>query len=186
MGLEEAIRSKVTKEKGLAFVDAKGNRKGSFPENGGASFTCDIEILRENLARIFFDATKDKVEYIFGDHVIAIDQKAGKKVRVTLEKGGEKEYDLVIGADGLSSKTRRLAFPPGEPKKNLGMYSAFFTIPLIKSEGDFAEWYNAPGGRNILLRPDNAGYTRSYLSVMSSKPAGYEKLDVPAQKKMMR
>lgn len=140
MGLEETVRSKTTEEKGLAFVNAKGRRLAEFPvdEKGGMSFTSDIEILRENLVQIFYDASKEKTEYIFGDHVTAIHQEDGKKVRVTLEKGGEKEYDFVIGADGMNSKTRRLAFPPGNALKSLGQYTAFFTIPYKESDGELA------------------------------------------------
>lgn len=187
MGLEEAIRAKTTKEKGLAIVNSNGRRVGSFPvdEKGGMSFTSDIEILRGELVEIFYNSTKGDTEYIFGDYIAAIED-VGEKVQVKLASGGERSFDLVVGADGMNSKTRRLVFPDASPMKSLGQYTAFFTIPLKESEGNFAEWYNAPGGRCILIRPDNAGYTRAYLSVMSSKPAVYEKLDVPAQKQMMR
>ena len=125
---------------------------------------------------------------MFGDHVTNVHQEvgAGGKVMVGFEKGKEREFDLVIGADGLGSKVRRLVFPNEKPLKSLGQYTSFFTIPYKESDGTFAQWYNTPGGRCILLRPDNAGCTRAYLSTMSSKPEGYFKLDVAAQKDMMR
>lgn len=52
------------------------------------------------------------VEYVFGEKVVELrqDEERGKVV-VRLEKGGEREFDLVIGADGMRSKIRRLAFP---------------------------------------------------------------------------
>jgi 2-polyprenyl-6-methoxyphenol hydroxylase-like FAD-dependent oxidoreductase len=55
MGVEEAIRSKTTKEAGLAFVDSNGKICGEFPVDteGGASLTSEIEILRGELAQIF-------------------------------------------------------------------------------------------------------------------------------------
>jgi len=55
MGLEETVRSKTAKEAGLAFVDTNGKRLAEFPvdEKGGMSFTCDIEIVRAELAKIF-------------------------------------------------------------------------------------------------------------------------------------
>jgi len=187
MNLESTIRSKTTQEKGFALVNAKGKRVAEFPVDGGNSFTSDIEILRGELAKIFFDVVKDDIEYLFGDHVTAIDDnERNEKVKVTLASGKQRDFDLVIGADGMSSKTRRLAFPPGNPLKSLGQYTAYFTIPYKESKGQFAEWYNAPGRRNILLRPDNAGYTRAYLSVMNPAAAGFAKLDVEGQKKMMR
>jgi 2-polyprenyl-6-methoxyphenol hydroxylase-like FAD-dependent oxidoreductase len=110
----------------------------------------------------------------------------GKKANVTLASGTKREFDIVIGADGIGSKIRRFAFPEIEnPVKPLGQWTAFFTIPYKESDGTFAKWYNAPGGRCILLRPDNAGHTRAYLSIMSQSPAEYRDQDVTAQKKHM-
>jgi 2-polyprenyl-6-methoxyphenol hydroxylase-like FAD-dependent oxidoreductase len=108
------------------------------------------------------------------------------KVEVTFSNGPKREFDLVIGADGMGSKIRRLAFPDENPLKGLGKYTSFFTIPYKEEDGNWGQWYNASGGRCILLRSDNAGYTRAYLSIMSSKPAGYYKLSIPEQKKPFR
>ncbi|KAE8453545.1 hypothetical protein EG329_010406 [Mollisiaceae sp. DMI_Dod_QoI] len=190
LGLEDIIRSKTTDEEGIEFVTEKGKQIASFPVNKeiGMSFTSDIEILRGELALIFYHAStkKKETEYIFGDHVTEIED-SGKKVQVTLDSGKKLEFDLIIGADGMNSKTRRIAFPKiKNPLKSLGQYIAFFTIPYQDSDGTFARWYNAPGGRSIFLRPDKIGCTRAYLAVMSSVPAGYEKMNEEEQKKMFR
>jgi 2-polyprenyl-6-methoxyphenol hydroxylase-like FAD-dependent oxidoreductase len=186
MGLEEAVRSKTTKEAGLALVDGNGKRLAEFPvDKRGMSFIAEIEIVRGELARIFYEASKEGTEYVFGDHVTALRQ-GSDKVSVTFANGPEREFDLVIGADGMGSKIRRLVFPDEKPMKPLGQYTSFFTIPYKKEDGTFAQWYNAPGGRCVLLRPDNVGATRAYLSIMSSKPAGYYKLSILEQKQMFR
>ncbi len=187
MDLEEAVRSKTTKEAGLAFMDTNGKRLAEFPvdEKGGMSFTCEIEIVRAELAKIFYDASKEDTEYVFGDHVTALNERSDK-VEVTFASGSKKEYDLVIGADGMGSKIRRLVFPDENVMRGLGQYTSFFTIPYEEEDSTWGQWYNATGGRCILLRPDNTGYTRAYLSVMSSKPAGYYKLSIPEQKKLFR
>ena len=74
MGLEEAILSKATKEKRLASMDPKGNRRAEFPvdEKGGMSFTSDIEIRREILVKIFYDGGKESTERIFGVIIILL------------------------------------------------------------------------------------------------------------------
>lgn len=61
MGLEDVVRSKTTHEQGLAFIDKKGKAHASFGVDtaSGQSFSSDIEILRGELASIFYDATKD-------------------------------------------------------------------------------------------------------------------------------
>jgi 2-polyprenyl-6-methoxyphenol hydroxylase-like FAD-dependent oxidoreductase len=108
------------------------------------------------------------------------------QIFIMLANSSPRESDLVIGADGMGSKIRRLAFPDENSVKPLEQYTFFFTTPYQEADGTFAQWYNAPGGRCILLRPDSAGYTRAYLSITSSKPAGYYKLDILKQKGVFR
>ncbi|KAL2068789.1 hypothetical protein VTL71DRAFT_15127 [Oculimacula yallundae] len=193
MGVLDAIKARTTQEAGLAFVNEGGKRVAEFPvrRDEGRSFTAEIEILRGEMAGVFFEATRNlaEVEYVFGDCVVGVEEK-GEKVEVELEKGGRREFDIVIGADGQGSKMRRLAFKGVEDvMKPLGQYVAYFTTPLMNSERHFAEWYNTTGGRAILLRPDNAGYTRAFLTVTRDpvpELEGYFKMSVEEQKKKMR
>lgn len=189
MGLEETVRSHTTDERGLAFVDAKGTMWAKFPvdSKAGQSFTSDIEILRGELAKVFYDATQSSTRYIFGDHVTGVAEDASG-VSVDFAKGPTEHYDLIVAADGMRSSTRRLVF--GADRENtyrtLNQYTSFFTIPVIDPTQNWAQWYNAPGGRLILLRPDNSGtHTRAYVSIMGQACKGYEKLDVAGQKELM-
>lgn len=192
MGVLPTVLSKTTKEAGFAFIDETGKRLAEFPVIGGdkgASFTSEIEILRGVLTRVFYDATQEGVEYVFGDHVTGLEE-VGGKVKVDFEKGERREFDIVLGADGQGSKTRRLVFGEEESAmKPLGQYVAYFTIPLLESDRQFSEWLNAPGGRGVLTRPDNAGYTRAYLTVTTQDPspklAEYYKLSVDEQKALL-
>ncbi|RMZ73376.1 oxidoreductase [Pyrenophora seminiperda CCB06] len=91
-------------------------------------------------------------------------------------------YDLVIGADGQMSRTRRLLFGHG-PKNDdylyrLGQYSALFTMPRDPTiDNEYAQWYNAPNGRLFLLRPDPYGSTRVYLSVTDKNLSRFDEID---------
>lgn len=192
MDLLETIRSKTTNEKGLLFVDTNGKTKAEFPvEENGNSFTSDIEILRGDLAKILYDATKETSEYIFDDHVIDL-KDDGSKVTAIFAKGGERTFDVVIGADGMRSKTRRLTIPlDNDGLKSCDQYTAYFTIPSAPHDGSYGKWYNAPGGRLILLRPDNvegSSTTRAYISITgdASKFSNYTTLSVPKQKEIWR
>jgi 2-polyprenyl-6-methoxyphenol hydroxylase-like FAD-dependent oxidoreductase len=49
------------------------------------------------------------VEYVFGDSIRTLDAD-DDGVRVTFERGGPRTFGLVVGADGLHSNVRRLAF----------------------------------------------------------------------------
>src|SRR6266511_2419463 len=66
--------------------------------------------LRRHATQIH-DATKDDVEYVFGDSISAIDDH-GPAVTVTFDSGEVREFDLVVGADGLHSAVRGLTFGP--------------------------------------------------------------------------
>ncbi|GAA4637636.1 FAD-dependent monooxygenase [Actinoallomurus vinaceus] len=108
----------------MSYVNDAGKPIAKLPAD---LFAGDIEILRGDLARILYDATKNHTEYVFGDSITSITEDA-HGVNVTFERGAPRRFDLVIGADGLHSNTRRLAFGPEEQfVKHLGLYCAIFT-----------------------------------------------------------
>ena len=64
----------------------------------------------------------------FDDTVEAIDDD-GDRVHVTFRSGTRRDFDLVVGADGLHSRVRLLAFGPQERFENhLGIVVAAFDI----------------------------------------------------------
>lgn len=72
-----------------------------------------VSIARSDLARAIYDALESAAELILDDTVRALDDD-GDRVRVTFETGPPRDFDLVVGADGLHSPVRRLAFGPDE------------------------------------------------------------------------
>ncbi|WP_433162206.1 FAD-dependent monooxygenase [Kribbella sp. CA-247076] len=95
-----------------------------------------VEILRGELTKILYDATRDDIEYVFGDSITAVtDDGAG--VDVTFEHAEPRRFDLVIGADGLHSKVRRLTFGPEEGlRRHLGGYLAVYSLPDLFDLGN--------------------------------------------------
>lgn len=186
MGVESIIREKGTREDGLLFVDSKGRARAAFGATGfgGQGFVSEIEILRGELVKVLYDRSRNGTEYIFGDHPSSIEDR-GDHVKVAFASGNVRKFDVVIGADGIRSKTRQLVFGGISPINYLDLYTAYFTIPYSDSDGSWARWYNAPGGRSVVLRPDNQGTTRAYLSIRSTQ-RGYEELDSKVQKDLLR
>ena len=72
-----------------------------------------VSIARSDLATAIYGALGGAAELILDDTVRALDDD-GDRVRVTFEKGKSRDFDLVVGADGLHSQVRRLAFGPDE------------------------------------------------------------------------
>ena len=86
------------------------------------------------------------VSYLFDDTITALQQDMNG-VLVNFEKAAPRRFDLVVGADGLHSVTRRLAFG-AEPEalQPLGLLNAWFTVPAEIELDDWYLMYNAPGG----------------------------------------
>jgi 2-polyprenyl-6-methoxyphenol hydroxylase-like FAD-dependent oxidoreductase len=93
------------------------------------------------------------------------------------------ESDLVVIAEGLRSRTRDLVMPV--PVTELGMYTAFLTIPRQESDDRWWNWQHVPESRSIHLRPDNLGTTRAMLAFLSGV-RGLEDLDRKDQIAILR
>jgi 2-polyprenyl-6-methoxyphenol hydroxylase-like FAD-dependent oxidoreductase len=127
MGLLDAVQAARTRTTTLSFV-----RPGRRPvEVNVSALTAGItdrhvEILRGVLASLLYTSARDDVEYVFDDEVAAL-RDTGRGVDVTFASGTQRSFDVVVGADGLHSGVRRLAF--GEvPTVFLGGYFAVFSL----------------------------------------------------------
>ncbi|HET6301277.1 FAD-binding domain [Microbacterium sp.] len=87
-----------------------------------------VTVGRSDLSRAVYCALEDGAETIFGDSVRALDDD-GTRVRVRFESGAEREFDLVVGADGLHSRIRSLSFGPEKQfERSLGITVAAFDL----------------------------------------------------------
>jgi 2-polyprenyl-6-methoxyphenol hydroxylase-like FAD-dependent oxidoreductase len=174
MGLEEIIRESHTTETGTAFLNSKGEIIAQFDATGDSknqSATSEYEILRGRLAEIFLDATSKlgDVKYVFGESIATLVQdEDGVHVTSTGETVNG-TYDIVVGCDGLASKTRSVLFDEstiGDPYTFLGSYAAFFTIPSRPDDRKLWFIYSADKGRCVSLRPHkNPATMGAYLTV---------------------
>ncbi|GAA5170274.1 FAD-dependent monooxygenase [Pseudonocardia eucalypti] len=187
MGLDAEVRAACTDTLGLSYVTKRGWRVASttVDEHGGDGFVAEIEILRGDLARVLYDATSDGVEYLFGDRIVALEQDADG-VTVDFAGGARRRFDLVIGADGLHSGVRALAFgPESDYLRHLGLYFAFFTVPNRPRLDRWMLGYDAPG-RSCGVRSihDNAD-AMAYFAFRSPE-LDYDPRDAAAQRALVR
>ncbi len=187
MGLMEQARELGVDQRGLALVDAAGRFTARMPADsfGGEGIVSEIEILRGDLSRLLYEATQADVEYLFDDTVTGLDQDADA-VTVTFEKAGPRRFGLVVGADGLHSVVRALAFgPESEHVRPLDLYTAWFTATDELDLGGWYQMYNAPGGLVASARPGRLpGEVKAGLSFRSA-PLDYDRRDTAAQKDMV-
>jgi 2-polyprenyl-6-methoxyphenol hydroxylase-like FAD-dependent oxidoreductase len=186
IGIEDAIKAANTGEQGTEFLGRRGEVKARFPAGTSdtAGATAELEILRGELSQIITDRTTPATEYLFGNKITGLAQDADG-VTVSFDEGDDRRFDLVVLAEGMRSRTRALVFGEEPQIRDLGMYTAYFTIPRTSTDTDWWRWYNATGGRNVSLRPDNLGTIRATLSFLS-EPRGYDELTVPEQKQVLR
>lgn len=182
MGLYDTIKAATTGEKGFAIVGDEGEDiavLGVAPEEGGtASITQEIEIMRGDITRIFAEAARDiaGVEVRYGCTVESIQQRPdGVTVQLT---GSDKpeEFSVVIGADGINSRVRRMTFDSAATKDCIfrtDTYVAFYSMP---GDPDIdlpnAKIQQGGRGRGIQTRPIDRKATRAscYLSVTGDYP----------------
>lgn len=126
MGLLDEIRRQQTHMGEMSYVDAAGRVRARMPAD---IFSGEVEILRGDLSRILHEATRHDTEYVFGDSVTGLTEESDG-VHVTFDRGAPRRFDLVVGADGAHSSTRRLAFGDTSAyAHHLGYYSAVCTTP---------------------------------------------------------
>jgi 2-polyprenyl-6-methoxyphenol hydroxylase-like FAD-dependent oxidoreductase len=186
MGIESKVRETITEAQGVYIVDSAGRPQATMGPNdfGEKAAAEEMEVRRPALAKVLYEHIRNDVEFVFGDAPQAIDDR-GDRVQVKFASGKLREFDLVVGADGIHSKTRRLVFGNQSPISYAGMYVTYFTIPRTESDGDWVRFYNMPGGRSVALRPYNSDKTQVYLC-FRSKERGYENLDLEMQKRLIQ
>jgi 2-polyprenyl-6-methoxyphenol hydroxylase-like FAD-dependent oxidoreductase len=165
MGVYDTIKWKVTGEAGFAFLDDNGDVIAAVGtaenENGkGLSLTQEIEIMRGDVTQILADRAKEsqRVNYRYGCTVAELRQTADCVTAVFSDTGRAEDFAAIIGADGIMSRTRKLAFPQDVLKdcyKGQDQYTAFFSIPHQPEDVPNARVQHAAGGRAVLIRPTN-------------------------------
>lgn len=129
MSIYEKICNMRTQVELGRYVDAEGN---ALHEEKGEKFGFrqdeEVEIYRGDLVEILMDAING-VPCHFDCLIDSIKQN-DEDVKVHFKDGKIEHYDLVIGADGMHSKTRRMVFDKDEYTLiNLGAYFSVFSIP---------------------------------------------------------
>ncbi|QEH35198.1 6-hydroxynicotinate 3-monooxygenase precursor [Aquisphaera giovannonii] len=148
MGLRARIDAAHIGSRGLRFVGREGETIGTVPiyELTSNDLGRDVELPRGELTDMLYGLTRrGGVGYRFGDSIDAI-RDDGRGVDVRFRSGVRERYDVVIGADGLHSNTRRLAFGPEDAYSHyLGFAFNLFSMPNDLGLSREAVLYAEPG-----------------------------------------
>lgn len=201
MGIEAAVRAAAVHETGTQFNDVNGRTQAFFPAaqngTGKQSFTSEFEIMRGDLVRILYKLTEknQNVQHLFNTTIDSFTQDEESdpngKVHVSYQDGRKEDFDLVVGADGTGSRTRKIMLGPDapNPRRWLGGYIAFFSIPSKPGDSDRATYCLLPGSkvsRVITTRKDRPDLTRIYMLTYGKDAAldtAYKSGNLAEQKK---
>jgi len=137
-----------------------------------------VEIMRDDLSEIYFDATIEDVEYIFGDSITKIEDDL-----VSFEQSPPRRFDIVVGADGLHSNVRNLVFEKYE-KVFVGAHLAVLTAPKGELNGEFVT-HIGPGRMAGRYGAKHLAEER-IIFLFRGEELDYDHRDVPRQKDLLR
>ncbi len=184
MGILDQIREQQTHLATTTYVNQDGRPVAQMPT---AIFAGDVEILRGDLGRILYEATTDGTEYLFGDSITSLRQDPDG-VQVTFAHAAPRTFDLVIGADGLHSNVRRLAFAdnPGSVR-DLGLYVSIFSVADSFGLDHSGLLYSLPGRTAAVFSARQTGQAvaQFFFTAPDQAPISYDYHDTGQQQKIV-
>ncbi|CAM5702118.1 FAD-dependent monooxygenase [Streptomyces viridifaciens] len=183
MGVLEELRTLGTGGSPITFVDERGRRLLHLPADFAGG---ELEVPRGELAQVLYRHGNSRAEYVFGDSVEALEETASG-VRVAFRHGAPREFDLVIGADGLHSTVRRLAFGPERQfVRHLGYYAATWELPNDDGLPVGGVALNVPGRLMSVGADHRDPAGAGAFCLFASPELRYDRHDVRQQKALVR
>lgn len=137
--------------KELRLLNGAGRKAGGFSTDVLTRMTNGrfTTVPRGDLASIIYGSVGGGVETLFGTSISEIHEHEDG-VRIVLSDGSVRDVDLVVGADGLHSKVRRLAFgPESQFEKPLEYRVASFAAEGYEPRDELVYVANAAPGKQF-------------------------------------
>jgi 2-polyprenyl-6-methoxyphenol hydroxylase-like FAD-dependent oxidoreductase len=187
MGTLPQVQAASTHNQIISFLRA-GHRPVDVPAELMSEGVSErhVEIMRGELAKIIYEAGRDDAEYLFGNSIASLEE-TEQGVDVTFQHGAAQTFDLVVGADGLHSFTRRMAFGEEYQFLNfLGGYLAVFTVPNYLDLHERMVGYGDLDRTAGIYPVRETGQARVIFLWRTPAQHDYERHDVAAQRRLVR
>lgn len=182
MGVLDELRRLQTRAGAMRCVDEHDRTIFELPADFAGG---DVEVQRRDLSRVLYESTVPSVEYLFGEAITALVDTADG-VHVEFTSAPARTVDIVIGADGIHSGVRRIAFgPEASCVQHLGFYVAGWDVPGELADGTTPLQYNLPG-RMASVSADGRDPSRATaFCVFAAPPLEYGWNDTARQKQLV-
>ena len=180
MGLLPQLQALQHRVDELRMVNRQGRTCGGYPTEVLLRLTEDrlMALARTDIAASIFALLDDRVETLFGDSITAIDDD-GERVQIQFDHAPPREVDLVVGADGLHSRVRELAFGPETRfEVPLGCHVGAFEIAGYRPRDELASVMHGVPGRYISRFPIRDDRTLIFMVFRDKYLAGAMPLDL--------
>ena len=160
LGVLARLHDAGTKVRELIFVDDAGQRVASMRTRQAEDR--EVEVPRSDLSAILIEAGSKDAEFLFDEMITAL-HPDDSGVDVIFEQAAARRFDLVIGADGIHSAVRRLAFgPETDFAEHLGMYVATARPGVPMERDDTVIMHNEPGSA-VALHPGTGSSLAAFM-----------------------
>jgi len=174
MGILPRLQKAHIESRRLTFLNADGSEAAVVHPQAvaGGVEGHDVEVPRGDLAEVLYGAVRDEVEFVFDDSIDVLKEHE-HGVDVTFRSGVQRGFDLVLGADGLHSRTRDLVFGPEEQfHRYLGYCFAIFTMPNTLGLSHEVLIWNTPGRAAALYAVKDSNELHAFLNFAQPEPPG--------------
>lgn len=142
----------------------------------------EYEIERDVLMQILYRAVCDDCEIVFGDTIVALTE-AGL-VDVTFKHGISRQFDLLLGCDGMHSRVRELCFgPEAQYMHFLEQYFAISIVDKLLIPRDTAQMFNVPG--KVIMLSAYKNKTDVILGFISDTEIAHDHRDEMHQRRII-
>jgi 2-polyprenyl-6-methoxyphenol hydroxylase-like FAD-dependent oxidoreductase len=183
LGVLDDLAAVQTHGGAMQAVDEHGREIFRLPEEFAGG---ELEVQRGDLSRVLYERSLERADYLFGDTITNLTETADG-VRVDFAQAESQTFDIVIGADGIHSGVRRLAFgPESDYVKHLGYYIAGWDLTNDRGFGTTAVQYNVPGRMASVSADFRDPSKAGALFVFTGERQDVDWRDLDRQRRMIR